>query len=481
MNIIQRSVREINHSVPTSIIANDDVIIEQRAIDQVRQIADLNDRLPAGASIDRIVATPDLHPGSPFPVGVVMQTSGIVIPGAAGYDIGCGMRLAGLDVSPDELDGRYDLLSEHLRHQFFAGGRDLPLSPRQREALLREGLYGLLDTYADNADHGLWRLLGSDDLQAQLPHHHLDGSMIADTVHVGHERWVQSSGSMHGRDDQIGSLGGGNHFAELQVIEHLHDPHTARTFGLKQGNLAMMIHSGSVSLGSSVGAHWRDKARALRLAQHIDVPEHLAWLELEQGGEGYIDALKTMANFATANRLAMMLMFQRAMELTLDREVSVQLVWDCPHNFTWPVSDGQILHRKGATPAIGPTGTGTFAFTGEPVLLPGSMGDASWVMAGRGNDELLSSASHGAGRAISRGKAAHADDPGQPLRVVLPADLDKLRAQGRSDIANELQKRLNEERPAAYKPVLPALQSLEEASVARRVAKLKPLLTVKGA
>lgn len=486
---------------PTHLIANDDVLIERAAVDQLTQVAALPAQLRALgigsdiADIERVVATPDLHPGSPFPVGVAIEAHGLVIPGAVGADIGCGMRLMTFDVTEAEIEGHIDALSHHLRSLFFEGARDIPLSPRQRAAILVEGLHGLASTFDDNAGSGIWRGLDAAQIERDMTLHHEDGSLIAQRVHSVHDTWVRSSGSVHGRDDQIGSLGGGNHMAELQVIDEVVDAFTARTFGLDAGQLCVLIHSGSLVLGSAVAHAYRERAgkilREMSPAKAGQIPGHLTPL-IEVGEHAhvagqYIDALRTAANFATVNRLALSLMFAQAMSRTLGREVHASLVWDAPHNLTWGNSD-KIVHRKGATPAHGPTGTGRFGVTGEPVLLPGSMGDASWVLAGSGSERALESASHGAGRAVARGKAAHAgkgrecseiDEKG--LNVVTSVDFKALAARGRHDIAEQMQARLAEEAPSAYKSVEPALRSLEQAGVARRVARLRPLLTVKDA
>ena len=158
---------------------------------------------------------------------------------------------------------------------------------------------------------------------------------------------------------------------------------------------------------------------------------------------------------------------------------------DAPHNLVWEEGD-RFLHRKGATPALGADGgRGPFGYTGHPVIIPGSMGASSYVLAGEGNDAALCSACHGAGRSLTRGRSGHVSDEVyaramEQVRVVTPIDPDAPAVRSRRDILAKYHQRLKEEAPFAYKPITPVVQTVEEAGVARRVARLFPLVTVKG-
>jgi tRNA-splicing ligase RtcB len=168
--------------------------------------------------------------------------------------------------------------------------------------------------------------------------------------------------------------------------------------------------------------------------------------------------------------------------------VSARLVYDAPHNLVWEPEDGsqRYLHRKGATVAPGPDPfESPFAYTGHPVIIPGSMGASSWVLRGEGNAGALQSACHGAGRCLTRGRSAHvADDvyarAMEALRVVTPIDPRSPAVRTRRDILAKYHQRLKEEAPFAYKPITPVVQTVEDAGVARRVARVWPLVTVKG-
>jgi RNA-splicing ligase RtcB len=505
---------QIDHpdGVPMTLFATPEVPIEDDAVVQAVDfarlagtLAEVDRRQRAGTiapfwgdapgRLARVVLTPDLHKGSGIPVGTVAECHRFVVPQAVGNDICCGMRLVVTDVTADELAPHLDGLSRPLRHLFFSGGRDVPLSPRQREAILRAGLAGLAETYDDNAALGLWR--GGDGLAlaAELPRVHQGGGVPARGLHSFGD-WVRSSGGAHGRDAQIGSIGGGNHFVELQVVDEIADGAIAHAWGVGRGKVAIMAHSGSVGLGHLVGGHFADRARAL-FPTGVPHPGH-GFFVLPTGGPhaaiaaAYLDALANAANFAFVNRLVLARMAVRALADVLGREIEARVVHDAPHNLIWPGAgdgdDDTYLHRKGACPALGPDpdgGAGPFAWSGHPVIIPGSMGAASWLLAGDGNRDALASACHGAGRSVARGAARHVDPDAwaqarDTLRVVTPVDVDDPILRRRRDVMARHDDRLKEEGPWAYKDVTPVIDTVARAGVARRVARLWPLLTIKG-
>lgn len=201
----------------------------------------------------------------------------------------------------------------------------------------------------------------------------------------------------------------------------------------------------------------------------------------------YLDAMRNAANFAFANRLCLGLMAIRALSEVVGRPIGSSLVYDAPHNLIWEPDDqagNRHLHRKGACPAMGPS-LGMFEHTGHPVIIPGSMGSASYVLAGEGNESALCSACHGAGRGLTRGQAVHVPEGTYerevlPLRVITAIDPEAPQVRGRRDILGRHRQRLLEEAPGAYKDITPVVQTVEDAGVARRVARLAPIMTVKG-
>jgi tRNA-splicing ligase RtcB len=254
-----------------------------------------------------------------------------------------------------------------------------------------------------------------------------------------------------------------------------------------------MAHSGSVGLGHVVGSHFDDRARAI-FPKELRHPEHGFYAIPTEGphaglAASYLDALRNAANFAFGNRLMLGLMALRVLSEVVGRRVGARLVYDAPHNLVWEpkTGSGSYLHRKGACPAPGPEleAVGPFRYTGHPVIIPGSMGSSSFVLAGAGNAEALESACHGAGRVLARGKARRVDDEAYeaavaPLRVVTPLDPNSATVRTRRDVLEQYHGRLKEEAPYAYKPITPVVETVEEAGIARRVARLWPLLTIKG-
>jgi tRNA-splicing ligase RtcB len=495
-------------AVPVTLFAREDVLVEDDAIEQLLgfvalegtlrelEVAERAGRIApfwgGGAGrLERVVVTPDFHKGGGIPVGTVADARGFVVPQAVGNDVCCGMRLLVTDLRRGELESFVDRLAQPLRHVFFLGGRDIPLSPRQREALLREGLWGLHDTSDDNAGVGLWRYYDARAEEEALTRVHFQGVLEARELFAFAD-WVRSGGARDGRDTQIGSVGGGNHFVELQVVEDVLDGPTASEWGIERDAVAIMVHSGSVSLGHAVGGFFVERAREL-YPRELQRPAHGFYALPTEGphaqlGARYLDAMRNAANFAFGNRLFLGLMALRVLSEARGRRVESRLVYDAPHNLVWGEPGApRFLHRKGACPALGPEPTmaGPFRYTGHPVIIPGSMGASSFVLAGAGHDAALASACHGAGRSISRGKATRVDDATftqavARLRVVTPVDLQAPETRLRRDIVSRYQDRLKEEAPYAYKDITPIINTVTDANIARAVARLWPLMTIKG-
>jgi len=481
------------------LFANSDVHLEKDGFQQLfefldvaRAVSDVQTAERAGkvsffgdapASVDKVVLTPDFHKGSFVPVGTVLLANNFAIPQAIGNDICCGMRLLVTDLPVEALDPYWPDIQKRLRAIFFAGERNIPMSPRQREAILRDGLPGLMRFAEDNEKTGIWtrfdRAAETDNLSRAFNEGHFETSRL-----FGFENFIKSSGNVDGRDPQIGCVGGGNHFVELQRIDALFSPQ-AHEWGMSKGCLALMIHSGSVALGHGVGGYFMERAKEIfpttvKSPSGGFYPLPMAG-PLAKEGKFYLDGMGNAANFAFANRLFLGLMAIRAIEEATGHKIDSKLVYDAPHNLVFPTDAGYV-HRKGATPAYGPTEKN---YNGSPVIIPGSMGAASYLLAGLGNEDALSSACHGAGRALSRGKATHVskevyDLEAAKLRVVGPIDPRSPALARRRDILDKYEKRLMEEAPYAYKPVEPVVNSVEEAQIATKVARLWPLCTVKG-
>lgn len=497
------------HGVPVTLFANRDVPIELEAVEQALGFVDLQGTIEdtwaaeragkigpfwgdAAGRLERVVLTPDLHRGGGIPVGTVAEARGFVVPQAVGNDVCCGMRMLVTDITRDELAPHLDQLHRPLRAVFFGGKRDIPMSPRQREALLREGLWGLFETRDDNAGTGIWRHYDARSQEADLARVHFQGVLPTRDVFAFAD-YIASSGAIDARDSQIGSIGGGNHFVELQAIEEILDGTTAHAWGVSEGKIAIMAHSGSVGLGHPVGGFFLDRARAL-YPRELPHPDHGFYVLPTRGPHAalaarYLDAMRNAANFAFGNRLLLGLMAVRVLSEVLGREIEARLIYDAPHNLIWEDERAGVhLHRKGACPALGgdpSLAASPFRYTGHPVIIPGSMGASSYLLAGTGNDAALCSACHGAGRSLSRGKSRHVDERTyastfERLRVVTPIDPTAPEIRLRRDVLAEYHDRLKEEAPYAYKDITPIVQTVEDAQIARRVARTWPLLTIKG-
>jgi tRNA-splicing ligase RtcB len=426
------------------------------------------------AAVRRAVLTPDFHRGAGVPVGTVLETAGLVFPRLAGTDIGCGMRLLATDVTREAFEAIGPRLDGMLRHVLFGGGRDIPMDEAGRAAMLREGAAGLR---APPGGGGIWRRLDPARLSAELARHHGGGAWRTRDLWAFGD-FVRGSGGVS-RDAVVASIGGGNHFLEIQAVEACLDRQACWAWGLSPGTVAIMVHTGSLDLGSAVGGHFADLARRLHPAglprpAHGFHPLPLVG-PLAEYGRAYLSAMGLAANLAVVNRLMLGELAVQTLAAALGREVGARLVYDAPHNVAW--QDGTaVLHRKGACPAELDSDDAVFPL-GHPVIVPGSMGDASWVLRGQGLRESLCSAPHGAGRVLARGEGRRADTAElRRLRVV--TKVDPLRV--RRDVAAEIERGLMEEAPGNYKPVLPAMETCADAGIAVPVAKLEPLLTCKG-
>jgi tRNA-splicing ligase RtcB len=481
-----------DHGIPVRIFANDSVPIERVAIDELLELLELQETIArlqeaapelfdGEAGVEAVSLSSDLHRGgSGIPIGTTLKTRGVAVPQAVGTDVNCGMRVMRTELTYDQVAGNLDGLERRIRHIFFQGGRGIGLTAIQREAMLREGIPGLLatdalvgDAWLSAADE-LNRINGGGGLPTNVP------SMFSD--------YINGSGTSGvSYDTQIGSLGGGNHFLEVGVIRSIHDRATAHAWGMREGQIVVMVHTGSLGLGHTASAVGKQAMRAL-LPSGVPMPKNgLMVLPL---GERCADALaqtraaiQTAANFAFANRFFLAQMAIRALEAEVGA-AGASLLWDAPHNLLWDEADGLIVHRKGSTPARGVEALiGTPFPWGEPVITPGSMGAPSYILRSLGNAEALYSASHGAGRALSRGAAQQGHDEEldaflKRFRVVTPVDPRELR--GRADLLAAWRQDLKQESPFAYKNIGPVIDTLRGAEVAEPVVELYPLMTVKA-
>lgn len=430
--------------------------VEAKAIAQLANLANI--RHPAGGCVCRACATPDFHPGDAgVAIGSIVETRDMVIPAAVGSDINCGMRLHVADLSLEQFLAQRDRFVELLKGDYFFGTRDVAMTAKTSRALFQHGIPGWLDEMLDKPT-GSVVCSYLEQLAAECDRVYLGGSMNGDAKWAP-EELVPNDGIV--RDGGLATIGGGNHFVEIQVVEQVRDRAMAYAWGVREGQLAFMVHSGSRNVGKYIGGMWRDRAQAAWPKSLKSPQSRLFPLSVAANPEliaEYLQAEATAANYGFLNRLLLAeLLRLRLRQVYGDMEAA--LVYDLPHNITLPEGAGWVT-RKGACPA----------HSGQPVIIPGSMGAPSYLLLGKGNAKYLASASHGAGRARSRfDLSREGADKSEEALGLTGIDCITLR-----------QERRIEEAPAAYKPIQPVIDAQVEAGMVSVVARLKPILTFKA-
>jgi tRNA-splicing ligase RtcB (3'-phosphate/5'-hydroxy nucleic acid ligase) len=440
-------------------------IKRDRSLEQLANVATLP------GIIDAALAMPDIHQGYGFPVGGVAATEvpdGVISPGGVGYDINCGVRLLALPLAFEELAARHEPLVHEIsrRVPVGAGGRGSTggLSGVNLDRVLRHGPRALYEDQAIGSEEDLHLTESEGRLEA------------ADPTAVSARAWERGAG-------QLGTLGSGNHFLELQRVDRIHDQRAAAAFGLREGQLTILIHSGSRGLGHQVCTDFVKRMDAT-LAEHgIELPDRqLSCAPLgSPEGRAYLGAMAAAANFAWANRAALAHRARQAIARVLGAEVArdTRQVYDVAHNvakFERHGGRSVCVHRKGATRAFPPGHPeipARYREVGQPVFIPGSMGTASFVLAGRPGsmERSFGTTCHGAGRRMSR-TAVRKIVEGGALRRRLEAEGITVRALSARGLA--------EEAPEAYKDVERVVEIVDRAGLATRVARLRPVGVIKG-
>jgi len=446
--------------VPARVFA-DEALFE--AIERDGSLAQLENVATLPGVVDAALAMPDAHQGYGFPVGGVAAMElpdGVVSPGGVGYDINCGVRLLALPLSAAELAGRKEPLVHELARAIPAGpGKEARTrASADLDAVLRDG-------------PRVWA--EADDLERTESQGRLPG---ADPAAVSERAKARGAG-------QLGTMGSGNHFVELQRVARIDDAEAARAYGLAEDQLTVLIHSGSRGLGHQVCSDYVKRMENAMRRYRIELPDRqLACAPASSPeGEAYLAAMAAAANFAWANRQAIADAVRRAVARVLGEEAAhgTRQVYDVAHNVAKVERYGGrdlLVHRKGATRAF-PAGSADvpepYRQVGQPVFIPGSMGTASWVLAGEPGslERAFGSTCHGAGRTLSRTGARKRIEGGE-LRRELEARGITVRSPSTSGLA--------EEAPFAYKDVDRVVEVVQRAGLARPVARLEPLGVVKG-
>jgi tRNA-splicing ligase RtcB len=421
--------------------------------------------------VGRSLAMPDIHQGYGFPIGGVAATDlhhGVVSPGGVGFDINCGVRLLGSSLTRDEVTPKLrELVNQLFRDVPSGTGSEgsVPCSHAELDDVLERGAAWVVERgYGEPAD--------------------LEFCEESGTMPGADARKVSDRAKSRGRT-QIGTLGSGNHFLEVQYVEKILEPEIAEAFGLQLDQVVVLIHCGSRGLGHQVCTDFLKVMNEAMPRYSISLPDRqLACVPLTSPeAKNYLAAMAASANFAWANRQAITHFTRGAFRRVLGDGARLRVVYDVAHNMAkrehHQVNGKQyevVVHRKGATrsfPAGVPGIPAAYQNFGQPVLIPGSMGTASWVLVGtaRAMEETFGTVCHGAGRAMSRTAAKR----GRDARVETKKLEEKgiiLRAETRDGILEEI--------PEAYKDVDEVVDVVHNAGLARKVARLHPMGVIKG-
>lgn len=421
-----------------------------------------------------VFVMPDMHQGYGFPIGGVAATrlpDGVISPGGIGYDINCGVRVLGSQIDIDQVSDQIETLSNALNSHCPSGvgGKGaLKLSNSDLEAICREGArWALKRGFANEID--IQRTEERGCLEEADPSK------------------VSKRAKERGRP-QIGSLGAGNHFIEVDVVDQIFDPQAAQVMGLRKGCLAVQIHCGSRGFGHQICTDYVDifQKAVRRYGIHLPDRELVCAPLNSPEGQDYLAAMCCAANYAFTNRQILAHSVRRAFEDTLAGHVKnwqLHQIYDVAHNMgkieQHEIDGKQIevcVHRKGATRAFGPGSPelpSEYRHLGQPVLVPGSMGTSSWILLGTNASmtQSFGSCCHGAGRVMSRHQAKKSLR-GDKLYQDLKANGIHIHAGSMAGLA--------EEAPQAYKNIDSVVESVVGANIARKVACLHPVAVIKG-
>lgn len=443
-----------------------DSVLEDRALEQLVNVA----TLPGIKNF--AFAMPDIHQGYGFPIGGLAATAtcqgGVISPGGIGYDINCGVRLLVADITAADIKPYLENLATAIYHNVPSGvghGGKVALTKGELDHILNFGAaYAVKMGYGNVADLEYCQERGCMT--------YADPSLISDHAK---QRAL----------DQLGTLGSGNHFLEIQRVEEIYDEQVAAVFGLEVGAVTVMIHCGSRGLGHQTCTDYVKIMMSSMSKFGINVPDReLACAPFSSSmGQDYFKAMAAAANFGWANRHVIAHNVRQAFKTVIGNHIHLNTLYDVSHNIgtlEWHEIDGKemelLVHRKGATRAFGPhraENPAKYQSVGQPVLIPGTMGTASYILVGcsDGMEKAFGTSCHGAGRKMSRTKAKEMAQ-GVQLRDTLESQGIIVRCDSNSGLA--------EEAPVAYKDVDDVVNVVHGAKLACKVARCKPLAVIKG-
>jgi len=417
------------------------------------------------------LAMPDIHQGYGFPIGGIAAMdieTGVVSPGGVGFDINCGVRLARSTLQESDVRPRLKALIDQIFRDVPCGvgteGR-MNIGRGQIDDVLRRGARAVIERgFGEPRDAEFAEEGGA--LKGALP------EKVSDRAK---ERGAP----------QLGTLGSGNHFLEVQFVERVHDRTAAQALGIEEKQVVVLIHSGSRGLGHQVCTDYVALMNQVMPKYGIKLPDRqLACAPIcSEEGQSYLGAMAASANFAWANRQGILHFLRGAFRRIFGDSVRLDLIYDVCHNIAkreTHVVGGKkrevLVHRKGATRAFPPGNPeipAAYRAIGQPVIIPGSMGTASWVLVGQSGamEETFGSVCHGAGRVLSRTAVRKGKNAREEQR--------KLEDQGIL-VRSETRDGILEELPEAYKDVDEVIEVVHEAGLAKKVARLRPMGVIKG-
>ncbi len=454
--------------VPARVYATEETLedmLRDRSLEQAVNVTTLP------GILEKAMIMPDAHEGYGFPIGGVSAMSfpdGVISPGGIGYDINCGIRLLKSDKTAEDIKDHFENLAQEIYRQVPSGvgqGGRLKLNSKEMDKVLKQGAgWVIASGYGEKEDAQYLESYGC------LPQANPD--KVSDVAKKrGH--------------DQLGTMGAGNHFVEVDVVDQIFDEHAANAFGLYPNQIVILIHTGSRGLGHQVATDTIRKMVQVMPKYGIAIPDReLACAPFSsEEGHDYFQAMAAAANFAWANRQMITHEVREAWQNVLKGNAGkLSILYDVAHNIAKleeHMIGGKlqkvIVHRKGATRAFGPGNPelcDEYLSVGQPVIIPGSMGTASYVLVGTAqSEESFGSSCHGAGRRMSRTQAKKQVN-GSELRTKLEREGIHIQAGSMAGLA--------EEAPLAYKDVDSVVDIVHGAGLAKKVARLRPVVVIKG-
>lgn len=474
MKLISKNIwqipREGKMRVPAFIVASDKIAkhIELGAIEQLKNVATLP------GIVKGAFAMPDIHQGYGFPIGGVAAfdiNNGIVSPGGVGYDINCGVRILTSNITHNEIKPFLNKILSHIYSNVPCG-----IGSKGKISVSRKDLKEILENGIN------WAIKSGFGEKRDIESIEDMGKINGANPDLISERAIERG------LPQVGSLGAGNHFIEIQVVKEIFNKNIADEFGIKKNNVTIMIHTGSRGLGYQVCDDAIRQLRQSNLKYNIDLPDkELISAPIDsKEGKRYLSQMAAAANYAFVNRQLITHWIREIFHTVLSEEEclsDLNLLYDICHNiakFEKYNIDTKLktvlIHRKGATRALGPFNEllpDIYKKTGQPIIIPGDMGRSSYILVGTKNAENMtfSSTCHGSGRVLSRHKA---------IKATKGIDLQKTLEESGIKVMAKSWKTLHEEASIAYKDISDVIDSVDGAGICQKVAKLIPIGVIKG-